>query len=84
MTVIELDARARKMRQETQAAFDRMFDAMRQANLLMEFPPEDWAAYNAKHFGPKCKITTSRAPEPGELGWKDPHRTDELSEDTDL
>lgn len=80
MTVIELDAKARKMRQKTQAAFDRIFDAMRQANLLIEFPPEEWAAYTAKHFGPGCKIKSSIPPEPGELGWKDPHRFDPYDE----
>ena len=80
LTVAEADNKANKMRAETQIALDNLFAALRQANLLIEFPPEDWAAYNTRHFGHDRKFTSTIPPEPNELGWKDPHRLDPYDE----
>ena len=85
MTVIELDARARKMREATNSAFDNLFEAIKQANLLLVPTAEEVAAYNAKHFGPDCKITWSLPPaDPKDTAWKERHTIADDIEEPDL
>lgn len=70
---------AQQMRAENEVAFANLTDTLRQANLLMEFPPKDWAAYNAKHFG--LEITIGNPPaDPKDVAWKDPHKSTDISE----
>lgn len=81
MTAAELDAKAAKMRAENKDAIDNLFDALRRAGKLLEFPPEEWDAYMAKHYGPGSKPALVRTEaDPKDLRWKDYHKNLDIYE----
>lgn len=67
--------KAEKMRAETRAAFDSLFDALRHANMLLSFSDAEWAAWLQRH---ERDLDQSFGPPRNPLIIGNPHHNDPL------